>query len=94
MHAGRVLVSDAPDALVAKRGVNTLEEAFISYLEEAAAEKAVSRTTQATETAAVSPPSAHIPQSPVSSAGTALVCAACSAILYAAITCDSLKSET
>jgi ribosome-dependent ATPase len=40
MHAGRVLVSDAPAALVAARGANTLEEAFISYLEEAAEEAA------------------------------------------------------
>lgn len=38
MHAGRVLVSDAPAALIEKRGVATLEEAFIVYLEEAAAE--------------------------------------------------------
>jgi ribosome-dependent ATPase len=39
MHAGRVLVSDAPGALVEKRGVNTLEEAFISYLEDAVEEE-------------------------------------------------------
>ncbi|BDD89261.1 ribosome-associated ATPase/putative transporter RbbA [Desulfofustis limnaeus] len=37
MHAGRVLVSDSPAALIEKRGVGTLEEAFIRYLEEAAA---------------------------------------------------------
>ncbi|CAO3460250.1 Ribosome-associated ATPase RbbA [Azospirillum argentinense] len=37
MHAGRVLVSDTPAALVAKRGAATLEEAFIGYLEEAVA---------------------------------------------------------
>ncbi|MFZ5774620.1 MAG: ribosome-associated ATPase/putative transporter RbbA [Thermodesulfobacteriota bacterium] len=36
MHAGRVLVSDAPAALLARRGARTLEEAFIGYLEEAA----------------------------------------------------------
>jgi len=36
MHAGRVLDSDAPAALVAKRGAATLEEAFIGYLLEAA----------------------------------------------------------
>ena len=36
MHAGRVLVSDAPAALLATRGAKTLEEAFIGYLEEAA----------------------------------------------------------
>ncbi|MGE5601121.1 MAG: ribosome-associated ATPase/putative transporter RbbA, partial [Pseudomonadota bacterium] len=35
MHAGRVLVSDTPAALKEKRGVSTLEEAFIAYLEEA-----------------------------------------------------------
>jgi len=35
MNAGRVLVSDAPSALVKKRGVATLEDAFIAYLEEA-----------------------------------------------------------
>ena len=35
MHAGRVLVSDAPAALVARRGVDTLEDAFIAYLEDA-----------------------------------------------------------
>ena len=35
MHAGRVLVSDAPAELVRKRGTATLELAFIAYLEEA-----------------------------------------------------------
>lgn len=38
MHAGRVLVSDTPDALVKTRGKASLEEAFISYLEEASRE--------------------------------------------------------
>ena len=36
MHAGRVLDSDAPAALVTKRGATSLEEAFIGYLLEAA----------------------------------------------------------
>ncbi|WP_454887494.1 ribosome-associated ATPase/putative transporter RbbA [Sphingomonas oryzagri] len=40
MHAGRVLVSDTPGAIVAARGSVTLEEAFISYLEEAAGQGA------------------------------------------------------
>nr|WP_316640078.1 ribosome-associated ATPase/putative transporter RbbA [uncultured Roseateles sp.] len=40
MHAGRVLVSDAPQALVDKRGAATLEQAFISYLKEAAGDEA------------------------------------------------------
>lgn len=35
MHAGRVLASDTPAALCTARAVPTLEDAFISYLEEA-----------------------------------------------------------
>ena len=35
MHAGTVLVSDRPDCIIAERQVNTLEQAFISYLKEA-----------------------------------------------------------
>lgn len=35
MHAGRILASDAPAVLIEQRGVQTLEDAFISYLEEA-----------------------------------------------------------
>jgi ribosome-dependent ATPase len=34
MHAGRVLVSDTPAALIEKRGAEDLESAFISYLED------------------------------------------------------------
>jgi ribosome-dependent ATPase len=40
MHAGRVLVSDAPAAIVRSRGAASLQEAFISYLEEATGESA------------------------------------------------------
>ncbi|TAJ96114.1 MAG: ABC transporter ATP-binding protein/permease [Reyranella sp.] len=49
MHAGRVLVSDSPAALVARRGVATLEEAFVGWLQDA------SGTDDAT-TADVAPP--------------------------------------
>ena len=35
MHAGKVLVSDTPEGIIAQRGTKTLEEAFILYLEEA-----------------------------------------------------------
>ena len=35
MHAGKVLISDTPDAITKGRGSDSLEEAFISYLEEA-----------------------------------------------------------
>ena len=38
MHAGKVLVSDTPAVLVEKRHAESLEDAFISYLEEAVAE--------------------------------------------------------
>lgn len=38
MHAGKVLVSDTPAAIVARRGSTTLEEAFVAYLEEAIGE--------------------------------------------------------
>jgi len=49
MHAGRVLVSDTPQALIERRGVRTLEEAFIAYLEEAVGESA-SQAAQASTT--------------------------------------------
>lgn len=39
MHAGKVLDSDAPMALVAKRGADNLEDAFIGYLLEAGADE-------------------------------------------------------
>nr|WP_305793619.1 ribosome-associated ATPase/putative transporter RbbA [Diaphorobacter sp. HDW4A] len=42
MHAGKVLDSDTPAALVAKRGAASLEEAFIGYLVEASGEAAPS----------------------------------------------------
>jgi len=35
MHAGKVLVSDTPAAIVRKRGAADLQEAFVGYLEEA-----------------------------------------------------------
>ncbi|PTM40651.1 ribosome-associated ATPase/putative transporter RbbA [Bosea sp. 124] len=38
MHAGKVLVSDTPHAIVARRGSATLEDAFVAYLEEAIGE--------------------------------------------------------
>ena len=38
MHGGKVLITDRPGVLMARRAVATLEEAFIAYLEEAAAD--------------------------------------------------------
>jgi len=45
MHAGRVLASDTPDGLCRARGAETLEQAFIGYLEEAAESAAPERDT-------------------------------------------------
>lgn len=39
MHAGKVLISDTPAAIVEKRSASTLEEAFIGYLQDAIVEK-------------------------------------------------------
>jgi len=36
MHAGRVLVTDTPAAIMHSRGAGTLDDAFVAYLEEAA----------------------------------------------------------
>jgi len=58
MHAGRVLVSDTPPALIEKRRVNTLEEAFISYLEEAVDEDTAKSPLPAGEAAAAAPSAA------------------------------------
>jgi ribosome-dependent ATPase len=38
MHAGKVLISDTPAAIVATRQAATLDDAFVAYLEEAAGE--------------------------------------------------------
>ncbi|MBD9371078.1 ribosome-associated ATPase/putative transporter RbbA [Rhizobium sp. ARZ01] len=38
MHAGKVLISDTPDNIVKKRGADTLEQAFVEYLEDAIGE--------------------------------------------------------
>jgi len=39
MHAGRVLISDAPTALIARREAESLNDAFIRYLEDALQEE-------------------------------------------------------
>ncbi|HUO87993.1 MAG TPA: ribosome-associated ATPase/putative transporter RbbA [Rhizomicrobium sp.] len=43
MHAGKVLAQGPPAELVKERGAKTLEEAFIGYLEEAAAKSAAEK---------------------------------------------------
>ena len=54
MHAGRVLDSDTPAALMARRGAATLEEAFIGYLVEAAGDTPADNA-PAADTAATTP---------------------------------------
>jgi ribosome-dependent ATPase len=54
MHAGKVLTSDTPAAIVAARGAATLEQAFIACLEEAIADTAE----PVGQPAATSPPTA------------------------------------
>ncbi len=44
MHAGKVLVSDTPSGIVEKRGSVDLEEAFVSYLEDAIADEGAATT--------------------------------------------------
>nr|WP_315416515.1 ribosome-associated ATPase/putative transporter RbbA [uncultured Pseudomonas sp.] len=52
MHAGRVLDSDTPQALMGKRGLPTLEETFIAYLEDVAAPQTVAEAPAAVAQAA------------------------------------------
>ncbi|WP_343039960.1 ribosome-associated ATPase/putative transporter RbbA [Tepidicella baoligensis] len=47
MHAGRVLVSDTPQAIVASRAAKTLDDAFVAYLQEAAGEAPQARERKA-----------------------------------------------
>ncbi len=62
MHAGKVLDSDAPAALVAKRQASSLEDAFIGYLLEAGAGTDVPANTVDTATAS---PQTHADTPPV-----------------------------
>ncbi|MDP3873275.1 MAG: ribosome-associated ATPase/putative transporter RbbA [Methyloversatilis sp.] len=60
MHAGRVLASDTPAALIARRGAASLEEAFIAYLEEATGDGAApGPEAPPPATAAPTPPAAR-----------------------------------
>jgi len=52
MHAGKVLDSDTPKALMAKRGLPTLEATFIAYLQDAVGEKAQQSAPEAAAPAA------------------------------------------
>jgi ribosome-dependent ATPase len=58
MHAGKVLAVGTPEELAEQRGVGTLEEAFIAYLEEAAG---IEGTAVETEAAPVTTPAPASP---------------------------------
>lgn len=60
MDAGRVLATDTPEGLIAARGAASLEEAFISYLEETRAGEA-QPVAPAEETAPAVPPPVPLP---------------------------------
>ncbi len=59
MHAGKVLVSDAPEAIRLGRNADTLEAAFISYLKEASAEPESVDSASTQVDAAAPPPQAQ-----------------------------------
>ncbi len=62
MHAGKVLVSDRPEDLARKRGVRSLEEAFIQYLREAASPPAPATPARSAASAAAVTVSARSPK--------------------------------
>jgi ribosome-dependent ATPase len=51
MHAGKVLISDTPDAITKSRDAATLEEAFVAYLEDASGVKKAEPATASAATA-------------------------------------------
>lgn len=67
MDSGRVLATDTPAALIRSRNVNTLEEAFIAYLEEARGGSAEAETAEASNPVARFAPNAqkHEAKAPV-----------------------------
>ena len=64
MHAGRILVSDAPAALIAARGAASLEEAFIACLSDASRNEASQAGEPAAEPAPPPAPAAAPPARP------------------------------
>lgn len=49
MHAGKVLVSDTPSAIIESRGAETLDDAFVAYLEDATETEAQPQPTSSSE---------------------------------------------
>lgn len=63
MHAGKVLVSETPEKLTELRGTDSLEDAFIGYLEDAVAEEALGNETKREDAAELAGDSSE-PDSP------------------------------
>ena len=76
MHQGRVLAVGAPKELVKERGSASLEDAFISYLEEAAEGQEKGKAQQAPEPAAAAASVAAAAPAPAAVEATAPVAAA------------------
>ena len=62
MHAGKVLATDAPAALVKRRGVQSLENAFIGYLQDAIAADGTEGSVPEQQTAALQVPAHALPE--------------------------------
>ncbi len=71
MHAGKVLVSDTPAAIIATRSAATLEEAFVAYLQDAIGETGAAPSAASPAAMQMPPPTAatvarhHAPSSKV-----------------------------
>jgi ribosome-dependent ATPase len=70
MHAGRVLVTDTPQAIIASRAAPGLEEAFIGYLEEAIGDAAPSTPMSDDATPAELDGTEQVPVQPAASSGS------------------------
>jgi ribosome-dependent ATPase len=57
MNAGKVLACDAPQKLIERRGADSLEDAFIAYMEDSIAEAAAARAAAAAKPAGAAAPS-------------------------------------
>ncbi len=69
MHAGKVLATDSPAALAEKRGVQSLDDAFISYLQDAIAADDTEGGVPEQQAAALEVPAHALPERPIGQDG-------------------------
>jgi len=69
MHAGKVLATDSPAALAEKRGVQSLDDAFISYLRDAIAADETEGGVPEQQAAALEVPAHALPERPIGQDG-------------------------